>query len=109
MTLSESVNGEFLEITDGELTGVAVGGMYHFFCTLTGGLDRTSNKFEATAVDGVFKSPIMANGKFDGILTGGCVDGEITISGEWSLTDSITNVTCTGPWSIELVTEEESP
>jgi hypothetical protein len=103
MTLEESSNGEFLEIVDGSLEGVAQDFAVPFTSKLEGRLDCTTNKFEAHAVDGsyiLFGLP----GKFHGDLTGDYNRLTSHLAGEWSLGDDANmNLLCIGPWTADFV------
>jgi hypothetical protein len=103
MTLEKSLNGEFLEIVDGSLEGLAQEFAVPFTSELEGQLDCTTNKFEAFAVDGTYLLFVL-EGKFHGDLTGDYNRLTSHLSGQWSLSDDLNdNLTCVGPWTADLV------
>ena len=99
LTLEQSQNGEFLEIADGKLEGIAqliIG----FRSKLSGKLDCGSLELTADAVDGLygFGDPaVLPFGMFQGTLMGTLDPSSGTLSGEWNLTESAGGV-CAGPW-----------
>jgi hypothetical protein len=100
LTLTKSMSGEFLEVSDGKLDGVAQG-IFGFTATLSGKLDCSSLAFTADAVGGVygFGDPkIFPVGTFMGGLTGTLNTATLVLSGEWSLTEN-SGGTCIGPWT----------
>jgi hypothetical protein len=97
--LKESSNGEFLEIADGNLTGVAQG-VFGFTSMLSGKLDCSTLELTADAVMGTygFGDPkVFPIGTFMGTLGGKFDQQNLTLSGDWSLTEMSGGV-CKGPW-----------
>ncbi len=111
--LVESESGEFLEIREGELSGVAMGGIA-FGNALMGRLDCTTQRFEAEAVDGQYGLPdplcldgqhcILAgtNSTYSGNLEGDYDDQALSIEGEWDLCAPGFG-RCPGPWTVRLM------
>ncbi|HEX7477658.1 MAG TPA: hypothetical protein VF331_07615 [Polyangiales bacterium] len=101
LTLQKSMNGEFLEIADGQLNGVAMN-VIGFSSKLSGKLDCTTLKFTAMAVMGVFgfgdpATGVLPVGTFQGSLSGGFDKQTLTLMGDWALSDA-SGGTCRGPW-----------
>ncbi len=100
MTLQKSMNGEFLEVANGDLNGFAVG-IVSFIAQLVGKLDCTTQKFQATALNGaygLFDAKVLPLGTLDGTLDGTFDNQALTLSGIWALTEA-SGGTCTGPWT----------
>lgn len=97
-TLRESQNGEFLEVTDGEMAGLA--GVVVFASELVGRLDCATNTFEAFSVNGMF-----TGGTFSGALQGTLDRTNQRLQGVWSMAvANAPNVPpCIGLWSVERV------
>lgn len=103
-TLMKSQNGEFLEISDGHIQGLA-DLIFDFNSKLQGRLDCTTNMFTAMAVEGTYglgDANLLPVGLFQGTLSGTLDRSSATLSGEWSLmvTDGLgAGGTCVGPWT----------
>jgi len=98
--LERSQNGEFLEIADGQLDGVAQL-LFGFRSRLEGRLDCATNLLEARAVDGVwgFGDPsLLPAGTFEGTLMGLYDRTRVALDGTWSLS-AMDMVACEGPWN----------
>jgi hypothetical protein len=97
--LERSADGEFLEIRDGMLFGVAEE-VFGFTAKLSGRLDCASLQLQAMALDGVygFGDPaVFPVGTFAGTL-GGTLDGATgMMTGSWQLGVDMGG-TCNGPW-----------
>lgn len=99
LELQKSMSGEFLEIANGQLDGVAQG-VIGFTSKLSGKLDCTTLELTADAVDGVygFGDPkLFPFGVFQGGLTGALDTQTLVLSGNWALTEG-SGGTCSGPW-----------
>lgn len=105
LTLQQSKNGEFLEISDAHISGFALL-FLNFEATLAGRLECTTRKLSAMAVDGsvglgsAALLPVLGfSGQLNGDLDGA---GEL-LSGTWSfpvtLPDGSQLGTCVGPWT----------
>lgn len=99
LKLEKSANGEFLEIADGTLGGVAAG-ILGFHTNLSGRLNCAELTFQAEAVDGEFGvgDPPLPFGMVTGSLTGTLDTQTLTLSGEWTLMEDVQGGSCTGPW-----------
>jgi hypothetical protein len=100
-TLVRSKDGEFLEIADGSLDGLAQL-IFGFHCELGGQLDCSTLELTAMAVNGVwgFGDPsIVPAGAFAGDLTGTLDPTTGTLSGQWALTGDAVPGTCVGTWT----------
>ncbi len=103
LTLVQSIDGEFLEISDGSLDAVA----QLFFglqAKLHGQLDCGSGALMASGDDGSWalgdpSMPLLPGGTLGVALTGAldAQTGEIT--GQWSILSGTVPGTCTGTWS----------
>lgn len=99
ITLAQSQDGEFLEITEGKLEGFAqliIG----FRAELQGRLDCATGRLEATALNGAygFGDPaIFPIGTFEGTLGGLLDPGTAVLDGDWDLTVTAGGF-CRGPW-----------
>ncbi|HKP56943.1 MAG TPA: hypothetical protein VJV78_09495 [Polyangiales bacterium] len=103
LTLVRSMNGEFLEITDGRFEAVAAS-IIGARAMLSGKLDCRTNRFQASLSDGLWAvgDPAMP------VLPGGMLEGDITgmyrdrmLSGEWTLGDPMLG-DCVGTWTASL-------
>jgi len=102
LTLERSQDGEFLEISDGQLEGIAqliIG----FRSKLSGKLDCATHELTADAVDGLygFGDPAaLPFGAFAGTLTGTLDATTGALEGEWDLgvDASAGGGACVGPW-----------
>lgn len=102
MTLEQSQSGEFLEITDGTLEGIAQL-IFGFRAELQGTLDCATNTLDASALNGVygFGDPaIFPAGMFEGTLSGTLDRSTVTISGDWQMSVMNNGGNCDGPWDI---------
>jgi hypothetical protein len=100
ITLTKSMSGEFLEVSDGQLDGIAQG-IIGFTSMLTGKLDCNTLEFTASAVMGTygFGDPkLFPFGTFEGALTGTLDTATLVLSGDWALTENMGGV-CAGPWT----------
>ena len=97
--LQRSVDGEFLEISDGVLFGVAQD-VFGFTAKLSGRLDCSTLQLTADAQEGVygFGDPaVFPIGTFMGTL-GGTLDGMTgSMKGDWKLGVDMGG-SCNGPW-----------
>ncbi len=101
MTLTESENGEFLEITDGRLDGNTFG-IINFTSALSGRLNCATREFGAQAEMGLW-GPILPVNPFDGVLSARYDGLTSTLSGEWALNEMLTMGICSGPWTARRV------
>jgi hypothetical protein len=100
-TLTKSQNGEFLEISNGTLHGLAAD-VFDFTSELSGMLDCSTNAFDASAQNGMYgfgDVNALPVGTFTGMLSGMLDPASATLMGTWSLTASEVGITCTGPWT----------
>jgi hypothetical protein len=106
----ESMDGEFLDLVDAELNGMADEGqtpLGTFKAGLAGRLDCTTLKFSAEATMGVYGSynalfsTFEAAGTFTGALTGSLDPNTSQIKGDWSLLADLL-IDCVGPWTASL-------
>jgi len=103
ITLEKSSKGEFLEIVDGSLDGIAKDFGVPFTSKLDGHLDCATNQFEAFAVEGNYNMFGLI-GAFHGDLLGDYNRLTSHLVGEWSLADDVNGaLTCIGPWSANFV------
>jgi hypothetical protein len=104
ITLTKSQSGEFLDISSGQLDGVAAS-IFGFTVKLEGRLDCSTNVLDAMAVDGAygFGDPRgLTLGTGEGTLSGTLDRQTVTLSGNWNLgiTDGVgAGGTCVGPWT----------
>jgi hypothetical protein len=104
LEFTKSMDGEFLDLANGQLSGAAAG-FYGFKCSLKGRLDCSTLKFEASAINGVFglgdpsTSPL---GMFDGTLSGKLDKQTLQLSGDWSLGITGDTTRCPGPWTADF-------
>jgi len=99
MTLERSQDGEFLEIADGKLEGIAML-VIGFRAQLTGRLDCATGKLEAMATDGIygFGDPsVFPAGMFMGTLGGTLDPSTAELMGDWDLGIPMGGA-CVGPW-----------
>lgn len=101
MTLAESENGEFLEITDGRLDGNTYG-IINFTSALSGRLNCATKEFGARAEMGLW-GPFIPVNPFDGVLDARYDDVTSTLSGNWALNEMLTMGICSGPWTARRV------
>ena len=100
MTLERSQDGEFLEISDGKLEGIAML-IIGFRAQLTGRLDCATGKLEATATNGIygFGDPaVFPAGMFMGTLGGMLDTTTAQLAGSWDLAVAGGGGSCIGPW-----------
>jgi hypothetical protein len=106
--LTRSQNGEFLEISNGQLEGYAAL-LINFTASLTGKLNCSTNSLDAAADQGTFgfgSAALLPAGAFAGSLTGTLDRSTTTLSGEWNLmlTDGLAaGGACIGPWTAQWV------
>ena len=105
LTLQQSKNGEFLEISDAHISGFALL-FLNFQATLAGRLECTTRKLSAMAVDGAVglgSADLLPVLGFSGQLNGELDPGGELLSGTWSfpvtLPDGSQLGTCVGPWT----------
>jgi hypothetical protein len=108
VTLQRSMNGEFLEISDGDLYAEAQGA-FGLRAKLKGTLDCKTLMFMAVATDGAWalgdpNMPLLPGGTFAGTLTGKLDPQTGTLSGDWGLDSGAGNNatipgTCPGTWT----------
>jgi hypothetical protein len=99
LTLERSQDGEFLEITDGQLEGIA-SLIIGFRSQLAGKLDCATRTLTANAVDGLygFGDPaLLPFGGFEGTLDGQLDASTGALDGQWDLAVSMGGA-CVGPW-----------
>lgn len=107
ITLAKGQSGEFLEISNGQLDGIAAQ-VFGFTVKLKGRLDCGSNTLTAMAVDGAygFGDPgVLTLGTGEGTLSGMLDRQTVTLSGNWNLmiTDGVgAGGSCVGPWTAML-------
>jgi hypothetical protein len=107
-TLSQAQNGEFLEISQGQIDGYAAL-LINFTALLGGKLDCSNNQLNAAASDGVFgfgDATLLPAGAFEGSLSGTLDPSSKTLSGEWNLmlTEGFAQGgACIGPWTASWV------
>lgn len=104
-TLARSMDGEFLEIANGELNAVA-NGFFGFHAVIEGTLDCSTLQLDGMIVDGVWAlgDPTMGGvpgGDFTSPLTGTLDEQTQVLAGDWNLT--IAFGTCPGAWSVSFV------
>jgi hypothetical protein len=102
ITLEESQDGEFLEISDGKLEGVAQL-IFGFRAELQGKLECATRRLDATAVNGAygFGDPaVLPLGTFQGALGGVLDAATAALAGDWdlSVTGGGAGGFCKGPW-----------
>lgn len=105
LELERSMDGEFLEIEEGRLEGLALAS-WGFVAELEGRLDCSTLKFEAKASSGVYGLglPIGVEvGNFGGTLSGALDDRSLELSGRWALVDALGTMGCDGPWTATLM------
>jgi len=105
LTLAESQNGEFLEISDARISGYALL-FLNFKATLAGRLECTTRKLDAMAIDGAVglgSAELLPVLGFSGQLSGELSAAGDVLSGTWSfpvtLGDGSQLGTCIGPWT----------
>lgn len=103
LTLVQSMNGEFLEISDGNLDAVAQL-FFGFHAKLDGQLDCKSDQLKATAADGMWalgdpSMPIVPGGTFGADISGMLDPQAKQLTGQWAFTTGTIPGTCTGTWS----------
>jgi hypothetical protein len=104
LTLTKSLDGEFLEISNGAINGFALL-FFNFASALTGRLDCSSRQLAASAIDGSVgfgDADLLPVFEFEGELQGTLDASGSTLSGEWSFpvtTPGGPIGTCTGPWT----------
>lgn len=105
LTLKQSMNGEFLEISDAHISGYALL-LLNFQATLAGRLECTTRKLDAMAIDGAVglgSADLLPVLGFSGELNGDLNAGGDQLSGTWSfpvtLPDGSQLGTCVGPWT----------
>ena len=105
LTLQQSKNGEFLEISDAHISGFALL-FLNFQATLAGRLECTTRKLSAMAVNGAVglgSADLLPVLGFSGQLNGELATGGELLSGTWSfpvtLPDGSQLGTCVGPWT----------
>jgi hypothetical protein len=104
LTLERSMDGEFLEITDGRFDAV-VESFVGASASLHGRLDCRTNHFEAVLFDGVWvigdpAMPFLPGGALEGQLMGTYQDS--ALSGMWTLQDPALGK-CVGSWNASWV------
>jgi hypothetical protein len=102
LTLERSQDGEFLEISDGQLEGIAQF-VIGFRSKLSGKLDCATHQLTADAVDGLwgFGDPaVLPFGAFAGTLTGTLEPTTGALDGSWNLgvDPGSGGGACVGPW-----------
>jgi len=102
LTLERSMNGEFLEIKDGQFDAV-VEELIGAHASLTGKLDCRTNRFEAQLFDGVWTvgdpaMPLFPGGALEGTLAGTYQDN--ALAGTWSISDPALGA-CVGTWDVD--------
>lgn len=103
LTFVKSMNGEFLEISDGDFAALAnliVGAR----AQIRGKLDCNSLTLEAMAVDGAWaigdpSLPLIPGGVLEGQITGMLDPSTGRLSGQWTFGDPATG-NCPGTWSV---------
>jgi hypothetical protein len=104
LTLTKSQNGEFLEISDGQLDGLAEG-IYNIHARIDGKLDCSTSKLDAMTVDGVygfFDANLVPMGTVEGTVSGTLERESATLGGTWNIhwtRDGGDNGTCNGPFT----------
>jgi hypothetical protein len=107
-TLTQSQNGEFLEISQGQIDGYAAL-LINFTALLAGKLDCSSNELKATASNGIFglgDATLLPAGMFAGTLNGSLDPSSTTLTGEWNLMlleGFAQGGACIGPWTARRV------
>lgn len=99
LTLTRSMNGEFLEISNGKFEAVAAS-IIGLRAMLTGKLDCSTNRFEAMLTNGEWAigdpdRPFIPGGTLQGDIDGMYQNG--VLSGELTLGDPMIG-SCTGTW-----------
>ncbi|MDD9944898.1 MAG: hypothetical protein OXU20_27900 [Myxococcales bacterium] len=103
LTFVKSMDGEFLEITDGHFDAIAnliIGAS----ATIQGRLDCGTLMLRATAVDGAWAFgdpdlPLLPGGALAGDITGTLDPGTGELAGEWTFGDPDFGL-CPGSWSV---------
>lgn len=106
ITLVESADGEFLEITDGDFAAVA-NGLVGARAQIRGRLDCSTLMLNATAEDGMWAIgdpdlPVVPGGALEGDITGTLDPVSGTLSGDWTFGDPALG-DCPGTWSARYV------
>jgi hypothetical protein len=99
LTLQRSMDGEFLEIADGQFDAV-VESIIGAHASLRGKLDCRTSQFEAELFDGVWvvgdpAMPFLPGGTLEGHILGTYQDS--TLSGMWTIADPALGE-CVGNW-----------
>ena len=120
MTVDKGLCQEFcpdLVIAQGTGTLFGLAGPYAFQSQLDGGLDCQTGEFRANIKQGVYGFPgpsdpndedsklavVFEMGTFGGMLKGMHDSGPPEqIDGDWALSETVTSVSCTGPFSVKL-------
>lgn len=103
LTFVKSMDGEFLEISNGEFNAVAnlvIGAR----AKIQGKLDCNTLTLDATAVDGAWAIgdptlPLIPGGVLEGQITGTLDPSTGQLMGQWTFGDPTTGV-CPGTWSV---------
>lgn len=101
LELERSMDGEFLELAEGRLEGLALES-WGFVAELEGRLDCTTLKFSADATSGEYGLGLPVDvpvGAFGGTLRGALDPQTLELSGEWSLVNDLGTMGCAGPWT----------
>jgi hypothetical protein len=105
LTLTRSMNGEFLEIANGSLDAVAQV-FFGIHAELNGRLDCKTLRLTAMTVNGVFAfgDPTMGTpaGDLAANLTGMLEPKAGALSGEWEILSGTVPGSCTGTWTTML-------
>jgi hypothetical protein len=103
LTFTKSMDGEFLEITQGDFEAIGndvIGGK----AMIQGKLDCSSWMLDAMAVDGEWtigdpQAPLVPGGALEGQITGTLDAATGTLSGQWNFADPDVGA-CPGTWSV---------
>jgi hypothetical protein len=107
ITLLETANGEFLEVSGGTLTGAALIAIT-FTAKVTGTLDCSTGQFDGQVYDGSYGiQPFPPGGFFEGPTTATySPNGPSLVNGTWNFTVLMTDGTeqgrCIGTWTAAL-------
>lgn len=106
LRFERSMDGEFLELADAKLEGVAMDFGLGFNAGLVGRLDCATRQLSAEAVDGVYGLGLPVAFPFDNFSGSleGALDGQtLVLTGTWALSPaSIMDGNCRGPWTASL-------